>query len=558
MPRSVCPWLWMTSRFIATLLALQALFSATLYAQPSTVGDDNSHSKQIIELTETIHSNSVFPPIVNKETDRYIKNMIDPAFTIDVIVGRPRILVFDKAPRRLHAPDDGVAFFDMVTKTNLSIVGRQTGITLLNLWFSYDNTENNEEIISYLVRVFPDPSSKERNIFFYKTLETEINKAFPNSIINLSLVGNKLVVRGQAHDIEEANQIFRLLEEHAPTAYIAANVPVAREESSDIADLNKFELQNNHNIINLLRVPGAPQVMLRVTVAEVNRSAARSLGMDFSFVDNEGDFALDVSPGNILESGAQQILMDFTGEYQFLTAISALRSLNLARSLAEPNLVALNGKSASFKAGGEFPVPVVAGSGGGGNNLQGIEFVPFGVSLEFTPYITDGDRIRLHIAAEVSARQQSGSLSVGGGSVSGLESRNFTTTVELHDGEALAIAGLMQSTFGSNAARIPFLGDLPFIGWIFGLNGTSSSEQELIIIISPELVQPLPNKNAIPFLPGDDIFEPDDLEFYLFNRLESRNLEDYRSSARTDFTRMRKFRRGDQEYIQGPSGFSEP
>jgi hypothetical protein len=109
----------MTSRFIATLLALQALFSATLYAQPSTVGDDNSHSKQIIELTETIHSNSVFPPIVNKETDRHIKNMIDPAFTIDVIVGRPRILVFDKAPRRLHAPDDGVAFLVMVKKKKI-------------------------------------------------------------------------------------------------------------------------------------------------------------------------------------------------------------------------------------------------------------------------------------------------------------------------------------------------------------------------------------------------------------------------------------------------------
>ncbi|MCI0681331.1 MAG: type II and III secretion system protein, partial [Gemmataceae bacterium] len=238
-----------------------------------------------------------------------------------------------------------------------------------------------------------------------------------------------------------------------------------------------------------------------------------------------------------------------------LLAVNALRTLKLAKTLAEPNLVTLNGNPASFQAGGRFPVPVLGGFTG--NGLQGVAFVPFGVQLQFTPYVVDRDRVRLNVNAEVSTRDESIGTSIGGGGgtqVSGLATRNFTTTVELREGQTLAVAGLIQNNFGADTDRVPFWGDLPLIGATGGFNRTSSGEQELVILITPELVHPL-ETCFTPNLPGSDVFEPGDLEFYLGNRLESRRSRDWRATVRTDYHRIRA---GDKfcedEFIIGPAG----
>jgi pilus assembly protein CpaC len=235
-------------------------------------------------------------------------------------------------------------------------------------------------------------------------------------------------------------------------------------------------------------------------------------------------------------------------------AINALRNLTLARTLAEPNLTTLNGQTASFQAGGQFPVPVVTGFTAAG--LQGVTFVPFGVQLQFTPYIVDRDRVRLRIAAEVSTRNPDTGTSIGGSNVAGLDTRNFRTTVELREGQTLAVAGLIQNNFGANSDRVPFWGDLPLIGNTGGFNRTSAGEQELVILITPELVHPLDPHHGPP-LPGSDVIEPSDVEFYLHGRLESRRARDYRSAARTDYRRIiAGDKRCDDRFLIGPLGHS--
>ena len=154
-------------------------------------------------------------------------------------------------------------------------------------------------------------------------------------------------------------------------------------------------------------------------------------------------------------------------------AIEALKSLSYAKSLAEPTLVTMNGQTANFLAGGQYPVPVVtAGNAFGG--LQGVQFVPYGVQLTFTPFITDRDRVRLNFSATVSSRDLSAGANIGGANVAGLTARNVNTTVELRQGETLAVAGLIEQNQGADTTRIPFIGDLPYIGQLTGLNRTSA------------------------------------------------------------------------------------
>jgi pilus assembly protein CpaC len=319
-------------------------------------------------------------------------------------------------------------------------------------------------------------------------------------------------------------------------------------------------------------VPGEQQVQLRVIVAEVNRAAARSIGMNFAVRNNQGLVVFTQNTGNIAGfgfggggfgvggfagfgvpgfGGLANLTAQFDGG-KIPFAITALRTLDYARSLAEPTLVTLNGQTANFLAGGQFPVPVVTGTTFAG--LQGVQYVPFGVLLNFTPFITDRDRIRLNLSATVSARDIGTAANIGGATVAGLNSRTVNTTVELRQGETLAVAGLIQTNLGAQAARVPLLGDLPGLGMFFGLNRVEAGEKELVIFITPELARPL-DCGQLPPLPGSEILDPTDVEFYLLTRLEG-HCRDYRSPIRTDWSRIRQYHLLEQAHIAGPSGYT--
>jgi pilus assembly protein CpaC len=221
--------------------------------------------------------------------------------------------------------------------------------------------------------------------------------------------------------------------------------------------------------------------------------------------------------------------------------------------LAEPNIVALNGQTAHFLAGGQFPVPTASITTFAG--LQGVNFIPYGVQLTFTPYILDRSRVRLVMSADVTTRDlDNGSVYVAGTSVPNLNTRSFQTTVEMCEGQTLAVAGLIQSNMGGDADRIPCLGDLPWIGRLFSFDRVSAGEQELVVLITPELVHPM-MPDQIPALPGSDLLEPTDLEFYLQGRLEGRAMPDWRSPVRTDWGRLHdSFQQTESLYISGPHG----
>ena len=514
----------------------------------------------------------------DQDDSKYVLQRVAPDRTLELEVGRPILLNFRNAPFRSQIADPTIADFINITESEFSITGYEVGITVLNFWFRDPDDPERQEILSYLVRVMPDPEEGRRFEALLAGLEFEVNRAFPNSVVKLTYVGSQVVVRGQAKDIEEATHILRVVGQSIPgsdatekpfdpTEFFVGGIDAASlEESGGLTGLLRGDpasgvnpRQINRRIINMLQIAGVHQIMLKVTVAEVNRSAARAIGADLAIGEGNStsffsllplaQLGVPVTGGNLLVN---------RGDFDL--AINALKSLNLARSLAEPNLVTLNGQPASFQVGGQFPVPQITGFTSAG--LQGVEFVPFGVQLNFLPIVTDHNRIRLQLMATVSTRDESlgtnigGSGEGGGSNVAGLNSRNFQTTVELRHGQTLAIAGLIQNNFGGQSRRVPFLGDIPYVGRLFSSDGDSYDEQELVVIVTPYLVSPL-EEGDLPPLPGTDMFEPDDFEFYLRGSLVGARAEDYRSPARTDIHKMHAFRQLEQKYIIGQPGHSD-
>jgi pilus assembly protein CpaC len=317
-------------------------------------------------------------------------------------------------------------------------------------------------------------------------------------------------------------------------------------------------------IINLMRVPGVRQVMLKVQIAELNRTALRQIGTDMiaRFGNNTiATFVQNAATGNtkdLLGAASSGTIVGIFGS-DFSIVLRALRQNNLATILAEPNLVTMDGHVAQFQSGGEFPVPV-AQFGGGGNNT--VEFKPFGVQLAFIPYIQDDGVIRLHVEPEVSTVDEDlgVSLVTDGGPVPGVRTRNTSTTVELREGQTLAIAGLLNREVDGSTARIPLLGDVPYIAPLFGANRHQVIEQELLVMVTPYLVSPREAEQCMP-LPGMEVMEPNDLEFYLLSRIAGRTGRPHRSTTQWD----NPFHPSDycvqmdaeQTYMLGPVGLSE-
>jgi pilus assembly protein CpaC len=526
-------------------------------------------------------------PEIKREYGQFVEREIAPENTIQVVVGRAKVIVLREKPRRIYIPDETVAGFQIVTDRQFAIVGKKVGRTVLNLWFPDPrdpNDPNKDQTLSYMVVVLPDPERAALDVLqerkrleaevtafqqALKILEREIKEAFPDSAVQLSLVGDQVVVRGESKDVVEAAQILRIVAQHTPsgrrTKVDSKNVnvtfiPGLGDEQAAVNAIREIT-QGSPAMVNLLRVPGEQQVMLMVTVAEVNRTAARTIGMDFSIVN--GRFAMLQGTGGLLTatsvaSSAAQSLTNVGGNLPIaidngnvLMAIQALRTMNFARSLAEPNLTTLNGKPANFQAGGSFPIPTSVVTPGGA--AQSVSYQNFGVSLQFVPYITDRSRIRLQLNASVSTPAITTTQVSGAQVPSQIAQRQFSTTVELREGQTLTVAGLIQNNFSGTSKRIPLWGDLPIIGRTGGNDSLTSGEQELVVLVTPLLVHPL-DMCKTPALPGSDVFEPGDIEFYLMGHLEGRRSQDYRASVRTDFARQERYIHCNDMYIIGSHG----
>jgi pilus assembly protein CpaC len=329
---------------------------------------------------------------------------------------------------------------------------------------------------------------------------------------------------------------------------------------------------------------GSQQVMLKVRIAELNRTALRRIGANFLGVDPRtgGIVGSTIAGGSTFQgtigqagnlllgnqlygsavqgsNGANSTVFGIFQHANFEFMLSALRQNGMLKILAEPNLLALNGQVASFLAGGEFPVPIPQVSAGGVSPTITVRFREFGVRLGFVPYILDGDIIRLTVAPEVSNIDFTIAVTLvaGGSPVPGLNTRKAQTTVELRQGQTLAIAGLMELQLNANTARIPGLGDLPIIGPFFSNTSSERTEKELVVLVTPYLVEPM-TPDQVPPTPGDEVKEPNDLELFFLNRIESRTGKDYRSTTLWDDPLGLRFHLNlEKKYLNGPVGFSD-
>ena len=270
-------------------------------------------------------------------------------------------------------------------------------------------------------------------------------------------------------------------------------------------------------VINLLQVPGGidtQQVLLQVRFAEVNRQAITEAGVslftgvsgykDFVGRSTTQQFAAPTFDTDKLTFSDFLNLFVFNTKYNVGGLLKALQSRGFLQSLAEPNLIAYNGKEASFLAGGEVPVPVVQGN----SNAVSVLYKEFGIRLSFTPTIA-GDVIRLHVKPEVSTLDFTNGVSLNGFRIPALQTRRAETEIELRDGQSFAVAGLMNNITQTDRSAVPLLGSLPIIGSLFKSKGARQSRTELMVLITPRLVKPM-DPDEVPDLPTDSKqFMPD-------------------------------------------------
>jgi pilus assembly protein CpaC len=548
----------------------------------------------------------------------------DAAF--NVVVGQARILTVKRditaGGRRqplIAVADPSVVEFRVLSARQLRITGLRVGVTELSI------TTAENETYSFEIRVVADLS----------LLEGKLHEIYPDASIKLAQMREHVVVEGEARDQAQIARIVATIVSYLssvtvgqsrvmagmaaarqagglgagaagaagqPTAPPAPPTPFA--PGSDVAPTDAAAQTEGlvspelgagmagmvsgalatPRVINLLRVPTSQQVMLKVRIAELNRTSLRQIGSNFlgvdprtggivgSSIDGNLPFLGQIGqtgtliPGNHLFGSAalgpvpsQTTVFGIFQHANFEFMLTALRKNGMLKILAEPNLVALNGQLASFLAGGEFPVPVPQVSAAGIAPTITVRFREFGVRLGFVPYILDGNVIRLTVAPEVSNIDFTIAVTLvaGGSPVPGLNTRKAQTTVEMREGQTLAMAGLLQLTLDGNTTRIPGLGDLPILGPLFSNTTNERIEKELVVLVTPYLVEPMRHEQ-VPPTPGDEVKGPNDLEFYFLNRIEGRTGKDHRATTNWDDPlNLRYHLNLERKYVQGPVGFSE-
>lgn len=512
----------------------------------------------------------------------------------EVLVGQSRILatktdlaVRGKPAALVAVGDPTVADFQVLSTRQVRIGGQRMGVTDLSIVTPDNQTYNFE------VRVVAD----------LHVLRGQLHALFPDASIKLAQIRDHVVVEGQARDTAQVAKIIETIQAYLLSVQTGQMKKVAAQQDSQrpaerapaprddakpgdappTATPERSPLRETEatiatpRVINLLTVPGSKQVLLKVRVAELNRTAFRQIGSDLLVGKSSSGTILGTQIGGstvttratanpvaglteLLSSGVTTGFGIFE-QADFAVLFSALRRNSLLKVLAEPNLVTMNGHAANFLAGGEFPVPVPQASGGIGGTSAPItvQFREFGVRLAFLPTILDGDVIRLSVNPEVSTIDPAlGTTLVAGGTpVPGLSTRRANTTVELRQGQTLAVAGLLQLTMDGSTQRIPLMGDLPVIGPFFSNTTNNRVEKELIVLVTPYLIEGV-DSNKVPPTPGDEITTPNDFEFYLLNRIEGR-CQDWRSTTKYErqLPLIKCQMRLDAAHVRGPHGFCD-
>lgn len=509
-------------------------------------------------------------PETRAKLDSLINNIYDVEATLNIYLRRSRLITTREPISRVSIADPGIIEFVQYGPREIEVIGLETGETALTIWFG---ESQQREMIRYLVRVAPDPGEQTEREIEYGELQDRVNEFFPNSFIQLIPIADKLIVRGQARDPEEAAQIMSVIRGEAvnQTGQLIGpgyggginpwagggwggggfgggllNQGPAARLYPDASDTTAS------NIISLLEVPGEIQVMLKVRIAELKRSASRTLGTNWSITNPTFRFS-----NNSGGAGAN-LGLTILGTTSVNLALRAIETNGYGKILAEPNLVVLNGNTASFISGGQFAVPTAVGVGGIG--AVATAFQGFGTQLSFTPMVIDKDRVRMNVIPTFSTPTVANTVN----GIPGLESRSVQTTVEMREGQWLAIAGLIADDQSGSITGVPILRNIPIVKLLFSDKGTSRNESELLVLVSPEWVHPLEPEEKPALIPGLDITEPDDWDFYIRGRIEGRPHCYHRSPVWYTWQHLvkdarwnRDYHTSEGHYINGTHGFSE-
>jgi pilus assembly protein CpaC len=382
--------------------------------------------------------------------------------------------------KRVSVTDPAVADAVVVSPTQVLVHGRTPGEVSLMLW------DEQERSRTFDLRVDVDVTAAAE----------EIRRIIPDSQIDVSASRNAIVLSGRVDSKETAERVGLIA-----GAY-------------------------SKNVINVLTYGpvGAQEVLLEVHFAEVNRVAVQQLGLNLLSTGaantpgtvSTGQFGppapIDLTgtigaptrgfTTSLTDIQALNIFL-FRPDLNLGAAIRALQQKNVLQILAEPNLIALNGKEANFLAGGEFPIPIVQ-SGSTVNNIT-ILFKEFGVRLSFTPTITPNGAIRLQVKPEVSALDFANGIQLSGFVIPSLTTRRASTELQLRDGQSFVIAGLMDNRVTNEMSKIPGLGDIPILGKLFQSRNVRKTNTELMVLVTARLVNPSDQPAPLPHMPEKPI-----------------------------------------------------
>ena len=324
-----------------------------------------------------------------------------------------------------------------------------------------------------------------------------LRKMMPGANFNVDPVGDSVVITGTVANAADASKI----------AEAAARL-----------------VGDDKKVVNGLTIRGKEQVLLKVTVAEVQRSIIKQLGIDLSgsslhigtsvinFNTLNAFSATNATPPNAISAN-----FPFNGGGSITATLRALEQNGVMRTLAEPNLTAISGESAKFLAGGEFPIPGGQSCDQSGTCQVQIQFKQFGVGLEFTPVVLSEGRISMKVATEVSELSQDGAIKLTSITIPALKVRRANSTVELPSGGSLALAGLLQDQTKQAINGVPALMNIPILGTLFKSRDYQSGLTELVIIITPYIVNPNARQNLA--LPTDGFADPSDPQTVFLNQL---------------------------------------
>jgi pilus assembly protein CpaC len=382
---------------------------------------------------------------------------------LHVLAGRSLVVRSEENLQRVSVTNPAIASAIIISPTQVLIHGLQAGTVTLILWDEMDQTRSFNLIVDLDLN----------------SLNQEFSQIFPNEPIHIGQSGAAAVLSGSVSSKDVADRAAALASSRAP------------------------------NVINLLvPVEGRQVIMLQVRFAEVDRSAVTQLGMNLMSLGAANTIGAtstqqfappQLQQGGVSANSGGFAINDLLNVFLFrpdidlAATIRALEQKSVLQILAEPNVMALNGREASFLAGGEFPFPVLQG----GNNFGvTIQFREFGVRLNFTPTVQADNTIRLKIAPEVSSLDFTNALTISGFLIPALSSRKAQTEVELRDGQSFAIAGLIDKRLSEIANKVPVLGDIPILGNFFKSRNTNKSNTELLVMVTPRIVRPVDPANV--------------------------------------------------------------